>query len=54
VVGGRTAWEEALRAAGEEVEGEEGAERRTEQRVSSASASSSKGDDDEDEAATGG
>jgi ATP-dependent Clp protease ATP-binding subunit ClpX len=54
VVGGRTAWEEALRAAGEEVEGEEGAERRKEQRVSSASASSSKGDDDEDEAATGG
>ena len=51
---GRAAWEEALRAAGEEVEGDAEEKKKKEQSVSSPASSSSKGDDDEDEAATAG
>ena len=50
VVEGREAWEEALRAAGEEVESDGGKEKKKEQSCSSSNGA----DDDEDEAATAG
>ena len=51
---GRAAWEEALRAAGEEVEGDEKKKKEQNPSLAPTAASPAKGDDDEDEAATAG